>query len=469
MLETVIPTPPAPAAADSARQPTGLRQDALPFSETLAQSVANIAPSGTPALALALVFASAGAGTWLSYAIATLGLVFVGMNINQFARRSATPGSLYSYTTDGMGPTAGFVAGWGLLVAYLATGVGMVFGFTIFAQGLLASVGIDVPAPVLFAVDAALIWFLAYRDISLSAKAMLAIELASMGVILALAAVVLAKSPVKFDAAQMALEGISFDGIRTGLVLAIFSFVGFESATSLGAEARDPLRTIPRAVTGSTLLVGAFFVLMSYVEVLGFRGASTSLAASQEPLSVIAERFGVPVFGLIISIGALVSFFACGLACVNAVSRILFMMGRDGVLHASVGRAHADNETPHVAVTLASAVMLAGALAFTLGGVAMLDGFSYIGSIAVFGFLLTYVLVSVAAPVFLRRRGELRPRHLVTAVIGVGFMMIPVVGSLSPITAGPNGLPPFPYVFAAYMLLGAGWAVFAGRRAAAVA
>lgn len=463
MLETVIPTPPPPTAA---AKPTGLRQDALPFSETLAQSVANIAPSGTPALAVTLVFASAGAGTWLSYAIATLGLVFVGLNINQFARRSATPGSLYSYTTQGMGPLAGFMAGWGLLVAYLATGIGMVFGFTIFAQGLLGAAGIEVPTYVLFALDAAVIWFFAYRDISLSAKAMLAIELASMGVILALAAVVLWKSPVKFDASQLTLQGISFDGIRTGLVLAMFSFVGFESATSLGAEARDPLRTIPRAVIASTLLVGAFFVLMSYVEVLGFQGAAASLAQSQEPLTVIAERFGVPVFGLVISIGALISFFACGLACVNAVSRILFMMGRDGVVHASVGRAHESNETPHVAVTLASGVLLAGAVVFTLGGVGMLDAFSYIGSIAVFGFLLTYILVSVAAPVFLRRRGEMKARHAATAVLGVGFMLIPVAASLSPITAGPNGLPPFPYVFAAYLVMGIVWALVAGRRTA---
>jgi hypothetical protein len=82
----------------------GLRRDALPFVETLAQSIANIAPTVTPALAIPLVFASSGHGTWLTYLLATVGLLLVSLCINQFARRSATPGSLYSYTT------AGFVA-----------------------------------------------------------------------------------------------------------------------------------------------------------------------------------------------------------------------------------------------------------------------------------------------------------------------------------------------------------------------
>ena len=66
-------------------------------------------------------------------------------------------------------------------------------------------------------------------------------------------------------------------GLRLGLVLALFSFVGFESATTLGSEARNPLKTIPRAVIQSAILAGAFFTLCAYAEVLGFHTRGSGL------------------------------------------------------------------------------------------------------------------------------------------------------------------------------------------------
>ena len=86
-------------------------------------------------------------------------------------------------------------------------------------------------------------------------------------------------------------------GLRLGLVLALFSFVGFESATTLGSEARDPLRTIPRAVIQSSIIAGAFFTVCAYTEVLGFHVAGQDLGASQIPMHVLAEVGGVPIFG----------------------------------------------------------------------------------------------------------------------------------------------------------------------------
>ena len=72
----------------------GLRQEYLSFPEVLAQSIANIAPTASPAFVIPLVYASAGNGTWLAYLIATIGLILISFNINEFARRSASVGSL---------------------------------------------------------------------------------------------------------------------------------------------------------------------------------------------------------------------------------------------------------------------------------------------------------------------------------------------------------------------------------------
>src|SRR5262249_10951140 len=126
----VLPETPAeyPGANEHSHHAVGLRRDTLSFTETLAQSIANIAPTATPAINLQLVFACSGNGTWLTYVLATLGLLFIGACINQFARHSATPGSLYAYVVQGLGPTAGFIVGWGLILAYLTTGIAVVAG-----------------------------------------------------------------------------------------------------------------------------------------------------------------------------------------------------------------------------------------------------------------------------------------------------------------------------------------------------
>ncbi len=94
----------------------GLKRECLSYGEVLAQSFAVLAPTTVPAAVMGLVYASSGNGTWLSFLLGMIGLVFVGMNINQFARRSASPGSLYSYIVKGLGAISGVLSGWGLIL-----------------------------------------------------------------------------------------------------------------------------------------------------------------------------------------------------------------------------------------------------------------------------------------------------------------------------------------------------------------
>ncbi len=84
-----------------------LRPHALGFPPLLAQSVALISPTMTAVLIIALAFADAGQGTWAAYLFGTIMLLFVVLGLNQFARRSATAGSMYAYTAKGLGPAAG--------------------------------------------------------------------------------------------------------------------------------------------------------------------------------------------------------------------------------------------------------------------------------------------------------------------------------------------------------------------------
>ncbi|MBD2092585.1 APC family permease [Microcoleus sp. FACHB-1515] len=444
---------------------SGLRPDCLPFHEVLAQSVANIAPTVTPTVNAALVFASAGTGTWFTYVLATIGLAFVSLNINQFARRSASPGSLYAYIARGLGATAGVITGWGLILAYIFTAMAVTAGFANYGEVLLNPLGIA-PSPIFFfAICVAVSWYVAYRDIQLSTAVMLALEIASVGLIIVLGLIVLGHHNFAIDTAQLTLQGVKPGGIVLGLVLGVFSYVGFESATTLGDEAKRPLRTIPRAVILSTIACGVFFVLLSYIEVLGFRDSTTALNESTAPMNDLAIMSGVPFFGILISIGSMVSFFACALASINAGARIFFSMARHGIFHNSIGQAHRSNATPHIAVTLAAIVVFLVPASMSLFGVAPLTIYGYTGTIATYGFLLAYILISIAAPVYLKKEHQLRPLDVIFSILGVGFMAIPVLGSIGlpgesslfPIPPAPYNV--FPYLFLLYLVVGAGWFV----------
>jgi amino acid transporter len=445
---------------------SGLRSECLPFPDVLAQSVANIAPTVTPTVNAALVFASAGNGTWLTFLIATVGLVFVGLNINQFAQRSAAPGSLYMYIARGLGPMAGVITGWALMLAYLFTAIAVASGFANYGQVLLAPLGIT-PSPIfLIAICIGIAWYVAYRDIQLSTVMMLLLEVASVAMIVLLGIIILFKKGYAIDMAQLTLRDTPPSGVVSGLVLGVFSFVGFESATTLGTEAKSPLRNIPKAVILSTVTCGLFFVLISYVEILGFTGLATPFNKSDAPTSDLATAAGVGFFGLIILVGSMVSLFACTLACINAGARILFSMGQHGIFHHRLGHAHGTNQTPHVAATISCLIVFLIPTVTTMFGVKPLDNYAYAGTIATYGFLVAYILISIAAPIYLARRGQLRLPNIVVSVLAVLFMLIPTLGSFGiagnnflsqifPIPAAPYNV--FPYLFLVYLVLGASW------------
>src|SRR5215467_13048819 len=113
---------------DGAEGSYGLRTGALGPVETLAQSVSAMAPSTSPSLTIPLVFALAGNATWFVYLLATGAISLIGFCVSRFARLSASPGSLYTYTANTLPPIFGVTAAWALLLAYVATGASVAGG-----------------------------------------------------------------------------------------------------------------------------------------------------------------------------------------------------------------------------------------------------------------------------------------------------------------------------------------------------
>jgi amino acid transporter len=175
----------------------------------------------------------------------------------------------------------------------------------------------------------------------------------------------------------------------------------------------------------------------------------------------LAQAYGVSWFRIPVSIGAMVSFFSLSLSCLNAGSRIMYPMARHGIFSGHLGRAHATNRTPHVAVTIYIAMIFA-LPAFLMIFTNPLTAFGDAGTLAAFGFLVAYYLITVAAPVYLKKLGELTWRNVVLACVAVLCLMVPTIGSFYPQPAWPVNV--FPYIFLGWMALGAGWLFIVNHR-----
>src|SRR5271168_4001979 len=434
----------------------GLRRDALSPMETLAQSVSTIAPTSTPVATIPLVCALAGNGTWLAYVLATVAVLLVALCVGKFAKYSASPGSLYTYAARILPPSLGATAAWSLLLAYVATGSSVIGGFYHYGNLLLRdATGHGTSAAFLALLVTGVSVWIAWRDVEISARLMLWIEATSVSFILIVVILVLARHGWRLDTDQLRLRGMTGSGLRLGLILSLFSFVGFESATTLGAEARNPLKTIPRAVIQSALLAGVIFIACAYAEVLGFRAAGQDLGTSQAPMRVLAQVGGIPFLGLLIDIGALVSMFAATLACITAAARVLLLMSHNGLAHRSFRKTHAKNETPTPAIIVTGAAAVLPAAILAARGASGLDVYGWLGSLATYGFIVAYALVCIALPRYLRNHGAYSSGAQILSSLAGLAMLLALVGNLYPVPEGPYGK--LPYIYLVYLAAGLLW------------
>jgi len=310
-----------------------------------------------------------------------------------------------------------------------------------------------IPALLIFSLLAAAIALaLGWRDIRLSTRTTLIFEFSTLGLILLTIALWFIHHGSVKDVAQISLQGVNPTTLRLGLVLAFFSFVGFESATVLGVESQQPRRFIPRAVLTSVAASGLIFVIAAYGLTFAFHGNATTLDQSNAPLTVLAQAFGFGPIGLIISAGVALSFFTCILASINAAARVLYALSHHGLFHASARATHETHSSPHVALGFVTLVAIGLSAGLTLGHWALLDAYGILGSLATYGFLVSYGLVTIAAPVFLYRRGELKPVHVLTAVAAFLLLLVALAGTVYPVPSWPYNV--LPYVFLGLLAVG---------------
>jgi amino acid transporter len=445
------------SAVTEQQVPSQLKHGALSLPETIGQSIANIAPTLTPALNITVVAGLAGVGSWLAYLIATLACVFVGFSISTLAKRHPEAGSYFVYVGRNFGPVAGALAGWAMILAYITTAVAVVFGFPLFLGNFLAVFNITLSNTELLIFCVAflgLVTFAAYRDIQLSSRVGLVLETISIGIIIIITAIVVGKHGTVVDTTQLNVAALNFGGVKTAMAFAVFSFVGFESAATLAKESANPQRNVPFAVIGSAAAAGTFFTVMAYFMVLGMNDNAGAIGGSSSPFADMTNAAKLPWAAGVVYFAAMISAFACALACINASSRMLYSMGRFQFLHGSMGMVHKTHKTPHLAVFASAAITLLLVLAiFPSQG--FLNGFGLTGTIATYGFVVVYFAIAITAPVDMFKGGVLKPGHVIFGLLGIGFMGFVIYASLAPYPTAPyNALPP---IFLAYMLVGLVW------------
>lgn len=293
-----------------------------------------------------------------AYLAALVAMFFTAMSYGHMASAFPVAGSAYTYVRKAISPKLGFIAGWAVLLDYLF----LPMAIWLIGAAYLHSAFPGVPQ---------WIWVLAFIAIT-SLINIVGLKLANgvnallmlIQALVLIAFVVLCVHYIGGDASKplWTIEPF-FNGqmqmplIMSGAAIACYSFLGFDAVSTLTEETRDPRRTIPRAIMLITLIGGLIFVGVSYFVQIAhpsFQFTDVDSAAYE-----IARNIGGDLFVSIFMIGLIVGQFASGLSAQASGSRLLFAMGRDGVLPKSFfGTLHAKYGTPVNSILLCAVVAL---------------------------------------------------------------------------------------------------------------
>lgn len=451
------------------QQGPDLERHAIGLPAVTAQSAALIGPAAGAVASLAFIVSYSGGATPLAFLIGLVVCVAIALVIGEYAKRLPSAGSFYTYLTRTFGPKTGFVTGVLLFGAYLLLFPFQLDFFGNFVSSLLQTTSVHIPWWVFASALMVLSTTLGVLGVKPSLRTGLIGLAFEMTVLTIFALIIILKGGAHGNTIQafnpsLSLKGTS--GLLTAVVYTIFAFVGFESATTLGDEARTPRRTIPRAVLLTTFVVGLFYVVVSYAVTIGYgvsKHSSAALAAAPTPFNTLADHYGNGLLSVFVNLSVISSFTALNIVTVIAVSRIFWKMGRDHLLPAALGRVNRW-QSPHVACLVAGGLALAASLIFGAAYGALTFA-SWISYFATLFFIAAYVLISVGLVRFMWRdyRSEFSwLKHAVLPVISIIAMAWVLYGNIHPYPPAP--LRWFIYATLGVILLSIGVAHLLERR-----
>lgn len=443
------------------RRQSALKRDALGLQNAIVISVAVMSPAASIFFNTIAQAPYAGAAIPFCYLVGFVVALLVANQYSEFSREMPSSGSAYTFVSEGLGAGWGFMTGW---IGLIAIVLGVPYSFVLMSANLATLMNrwldIQVSWSVYYVLAIGVVFAICYIGIRESLRVDLTLLAFEIGICVILAALALFHVGAQGGLSLAPFSPLSapaLDQLPFGVVLAILSFIGFETAAALGGETRNPRRNIPRAIYGSMIVVGVFYVLMAYIATVGYGPANivNRFASDAAPFDTIARKFSGGSLALLVDLAGLLSFFSAALAIVNGGARILFTLGRDGLMPPPINWAHPTRGTPAGAIAALCGLGLVSGLAlgFTL---TPFGAFNFLATLDALFVLLIYVLVSVACALYFtrKRREKLSVlRHIVTPALGA--IVAGGISVLALLQPGVGALAYIPAVVGVWLLLGA--------------
>ncbi|MFD7999519.1 APC family permease [Streptomyces mirabilis] len=401
----------------------------------------------------------------------SLVLALFSVGYSAMSRRIVSTGAFYSYVTHGLGGVAGLGAAFVAMVSYVVVVTGALAYFGYFSQVAVAGItGWSCSWIWFAAIGGLLVAGLGYRGIDLSFRVIAVLLVAEFVIILCLVASIIGR----LGTHAFPMKSFSFQAVGSGtpgiaVMLVFLLFIGFESAALYSEEARDPRRSVARATYGAVAVMGAFYVLTTWVTV-GAVGAGrimrTAQGATGDLYFTLTADFLAPWVSQLMEVLVATSMFATALALHNVASRYLFSLGRQRCLPGMVGRVHTRYGGPHVASVVVSIITTSIVVAGFLSGMSPMVGLGTVAAgLGTVGVMTLQCLASMAVIGYFRRHGEgswwstlIAP---LLALAGMGFGVMLAITRFDLLSGASNAyVNALPALIGVAFLSGAGYSLW---------
>lgn len=266
----------------------------------------------------------------VAYVITLAAMVFTARSYARMSVAYPYAGSAYVYAQRTFGPGVGFLAGWSLMLDYLFLPMINYLVIGIYLEAAFPAV----PAWVFILASIALVTFLNVIGIVSVARAnflIIAVQAIFIAVFVVLGFASLggaAVDPLAPFTGDGSVEGVGV--LFAGAAVLCLSFLGFDSVSTLAEEAKEPTRSVPRAIMITTIAAGVIFIGLSYLAQLVY--PSNEFADVDSAALDVMANAGGQFLGVFFTAAYVAGAAGSALTSQASVSRILFAMGRDGVL-----------------------------------------------------------------------------------------------------------------------------------------
>lgn len=368
----------------------------------------------------------AGPAVLLSFVLAGVAAGLAAICYAEMASAVPVSGSTYSYAYTTLGEFVAMGVAACLLLEYGVSTAAVAVGWSQYLNKLLQNVfGVSLPHAMTAApwdddpgivnlpaiVLVVMCMLLLIRGASESARANTIMVLIKLGV-LAMFSVIAFTGFTADHFANFAPMGTAAVGLAAGTIF--FSYIGLDAVSTAGDEVKDPQKTMPRAIIAALLIVTGIYLLVTFAALgaqdwTGFEGQEAGLA------QILDDVTGLSVWSTVLAAGAVISIFSVTLVTMYGQTRILFAMGRDGLLPSMFAKVNPKSMTP-VNNTIVVAIVVS-----ILAGFIPLDKLADMVSI---GTLTAFIVVSLGVIILRRRepdlpRGFRVPLYPVTPILSI--------------------------------------------------